>query len=233
MQRDKRHIHAEKLNRLCQHVQRDIADVGALHVDDALVGAQAPCQLTVADVHCIDLDRAVLQHTIGKAAGGRTNVHTDLAVRRQRKALHCLFQFEAAAADIADVMAAHLDLGSSFIISPALSTFCSLTKTTPAMMRLWHAHGSGSCRAAPDIGPNEFSKCFLSFRVCFPHGLGQMCGIQTGRLFDLRHRRMRQTQLPHGTVDVPACQPASCRARARCSPMPPQATHSSAIRTTG
>ena len=111
MQRDKRHIHAEKLNRLCQHIQRDIADVGALHVDDALVGAQAPCQLTVTDVHGIDLDRAVLQHTIGKAAGGRTNVHTDLAVRRQRKALHCLFQLEAAAADIADVVAAHLDLG--------------------------------------------------------------------------------------------------------------------------
>ena len=69
MQRDKRHIYAKKLNRLCQHVQRDIADVGALHVDDALVGAQAPCQLTVTDVHGIDLDRAVLQHTIGKAAG--------------------------------------------------------------------------------------------------------------------------------------------------------------------
>ena len=111
MQRDKRHIYAEKLNRLCQHVQRDIADVGALHVDDALVGAQAPCQLTVADIHGIDLDCAVLQHTIGKASGGRTNVHTDLAVRRQRKALHCLFQLEAAAADIADVMASHLDLG--------------------------------------------------------------------------------------------------------------------------
>ena len=95
----------------CQHIQRDIADVGALHVDDALVSAQAPCQLTVADIHGIDLDGAVLQHTIGKAAGGRTNVHTDLAVRRQRKALHCLFQFEAAAADIADVVAAHLDLG--------------------------------------------------------------------------------------------------------------------------
>ena len=111
MQRDEGNIHAEELNGFAQLVGRDAADVGALHIDNALVGAQLPSQLTVADIHSIDLDGTVLQHTVGEAAGGGTDVHADFSVRRQREALHRLFQLQSATADVADVVAAHLDLG--------------------------------------------------------------------------------------------------------------------------
>ena len=67
--------------------------------------------MAVADIHGIDLDGAVLQHTIRKAACGGTDVHADLAVRPHGKDLHRLLQLEAAAADIADIVAAYLDLG--------------------------------------------------------------------------------------------------------------------------
>ena len=114
MQRDERHIHAEKLHRLFQLVEGHIADVGSLHVDDPRIGAQAPCQLAVAHIHRIDLDCSVLEHTIGEAAGRGTDVHADLALRRQRETLHCLFQFESAAADITDVVAAYFHHGVLF-----------------------------------------------------------------------------------------------------------------------
>ena len=111
LERDERNVHAEERNRLCQVPRLYIADVCSFHIDDARIGAQAPRQLAVAHIDGVDLDRAVLQHTVGKAARGRANVHADLAVRAHRKDLHGLFQLEAAAADIADVMPAHLDLG--------------------------------------------------------------------------------------------------------------------------
>ena len=111
LERNKRHIYAEKFNRFLQILRRDIADIRAFHIDDALVGAQAPRKLPIAHVHGVYLDGAVLQHTIGKAAGGGTNVHADLAVRPHREHLHGLFQLESAAADIADIVPAHLDLG--------------------------------------------------------------------------------------------------------------------------
>ena len=109
MQRNKGNIHTEKLNGLCQILRRDIADVRAFHVYHAFIRPQAPCQLTVANIHGIHLHCAILQHTVGKAAGGRTDVHAHFAVRGKREALHSLFQLQAAAADIADIVTAHLD----------------------------------------------------------------------------------------------------------------------------
>ena len=114
VQRDKGDIYAEKLDRLCQLVKGHVADVCALHIDHPLIGAQTPCQLTVAHIHCVDLDCTILQHTVGKAAGGCANVHADFPLGGQRKTLHRLFQFQAAAADITDIMAAHLHLGILF-----------------------------------------------------------------------------------------------------------------------
>ena len=114
MQRDKGNVHAEELDRFIQSLRRNVADVGALHVDHALIGAQLPGQLAVAHIHCVDLDRTVLQHAVGKPAGRCTNVHAHLALGRQRKTLHGLFQLQAAAADITDVVPAHLHLGIFF-----------------------------------------------------------------------------------------------------------------------
>ena len=92
VQRNKGNIHTEKLNGLCQIFRRDIADVRALHVHHALICPQAPCQLTIANVYGIHLHCTILQHTVGKATGGRTDVHAHLTVRGKRETLHSLFQ---------------------------------------------------------------------------------------------------------------------------------------------
>ena len=68
------------------------------------------CELTVADVHGVDLLRAVLQHTVGEAAGRRADVGADTVRERDRpKRRHRLFELEPAAADVAQRVAAHLD----------------------------------------------------------------------------------------------------------------------------
>ena len=59
----------------------EIPCIRALHAHDALVGAQLPVELTVADIDSVDLFRAVLQHTIGKAAGRRADIGADAAVK--------------------------------------------------------------------------------------------------------------------------------------------------------
>ena len=88
MQRDKRDIYTEKLDWLCQLVKGHVADVCALHIDHPLIGAQTPCQLTVAHIHCVDLDCTILQHTVGKAAGGCSDIHADLSIQGKVKVFH-------------------------------------------------------------------------------------------------------------------------------------------------
>ena len=109
MQRNKGNIHTEKLDGLCQILRCDIADIRAFHVHHTLIRPQTPCQLTITNVYGIHLHCTILQHTVGKAAGGRTDVHADLAVRGKREALHGLFQLQTATADVTDIMAANLD----------------------------------------------------------------------------------------------------------------------------
>ena len=218
MQRDKRHVHAEKLHWLGQHIRRDIADVGPLHIHDTLVGAQAPCQLAVSHIHSIDLDGTVLQHTVGKAARGRTDVHTDFAARGQREALHRLFQLESAPADVSDVVAANLDLGIFLYHLTSLVHLLLVDKDDTG-----HDESLGALTALDHtvlhqiLVQTNFQSIFSPFgsAACLIWGT-----VAWGRLSSLTARWMYR---PH--------QPASCRARARCSPMPPQAAHSSAIRT--
>ena len=114
MQRNKRDIHTEKLDGLCQIFQRDIADVRAFHIHNTFIGAQTPCKLTIADIHGIDLGGTILQHTVRKAACRCTDIHADFTIRRQRKTLHGFFQLQTAAAHITDIMSAHFYLGILF-----------------------------------------------------------------------------------------------------------------------
>ena len=114
VQRDEGDIHTEELDRVCQILRLHIADVGALHVYHPLIGAQAPCQLPIAHIHCVDLDCTVLQHTVGEAAGRGTDIHADLAFGCEGEALHCLFQLQTAPADIADIVPADFHLGVLF-----------------------------------------------------------------------------------------------------------------------
>ena len=71
---------------------REIARVRALHTHHALVTAEPPVELTVADVHGVDLLRAVLQHTVGEAAGRRADVGADTVRERDGKRRHRLFR---------------------------------------------------------------------------------------------------------------------------------------------
>ena len=75
------------------------ADVGALERRNGGVVPQASVELIAADIHGIDVRRAVLAHTVGKAAGGRADIDTHRAV--EPTPVQHLFQLIAAAADIA------------------------------------------------------------------------------------------------------------------------------------
>src|SRR5699024_8903927 len=110
-ERDKGYIHAKKLDFFRQIFRFDIADVGAFHIHDPGIGAQSPGKLSVADVYGIHCGSAVLEHAVGKAAGGSADIHTDFSVGTHGKHFHGLFQLESSAADIADVMPAHFDFG--------------------------------------------------------------------------------------------------------------------------
>jgi hypothetical protein len=66
----------------------------------ALILAQFPGELAVADIHGINLFGPRLQQTIGKAAGGRAQIHGGLARDRELKMLEGVFEFVAAATDV-------------------------------------------------------------------------------------------------------------------------------------
>ena len=85
-----------------------IPGVGALQTHHPGVAAELPVQLTIPHVHGIDLGGAVLQHAVGKAAGGGADVGAGLSCQRNRKGLHGLFQLQSAAADVGQRVAAHL-----------------------------------------------------------------------------------------------------------------------------
>ena len=89
---------------MIQHVRRYLADVRTLHVDDACIRAQFPVELSISHINRIDLDRAILQHTVRKSARGRT----DVCCRPPRKAnterSDPLCKLQSAAADIRKIL---------------------------------------------------------------------------------------------------------------------------------
>ena len=109
LERDERHVHRCEIQLIGDLLMREVAGVRALHTHHALVAAELPVELTVADVHGVDLFRAVLQHTVGEAAGRRADVGADAVRERDGKRLHRLFELESAAADIAQRVSAHLE----------------------------------------------------------------------------------------------------------------------------
>ena len=118
LQRDEGHVHREEADLVRHLFARDLAHVGAFEVDDALVRAQLPCELSVADVDRVDLRGAVLQHTIRKAAGGSADIHAGFAGEVEAEIGDRLFELQAAAADIGQRVAAYLD-GGVFVVGSA------------------------------------------------------------------------------------------------------------------
>ena len=74
--------------------------IGFFHHDDAPVLAKLPGELSPADVHGINLRRAVLEQAIGEAAGGRAEVERDQPGHVELKMFERVFEFVAAAADV-------------------------------------------------------------------------------------------------------------------------------------
>ena len=89
----------------------EVPGVGPLQGDHPFVGTQLPGQLAVARIHGVDLGGAVLEHAVGKAAGGGSDVGADHAGEVQAKDVHGLGQLQPAPAHIRDGLAPDLDDG--------------------------------------------------------------------------------------------------------------------------
>ena len=67
----------------CSGSDSQLADVGALHDDDALVVAQPHVELAVAHVDGVDARGAALQQAVGEAAGRRADIERDQPARHR------------------------------------------------------------------------------------------------------------------------------------------------------
>ena len=88
-----------------------IADVCLLHADHARVVPELPVELTVADIDGENLDRTVLQHAVGEAAGAGTDIEADLAFTGDAELADRLLELEPATGDVRKHVTADLDLG--------------------------------------------------------------------------------------------------------------------------
>ena len=75
-----------------------MADVNAVHCNNARIVAQLPRELTIANVNRVNARCATLQETIGETAGGRAQVGANLATGIEVKGIERAFQFQPAAA---------------------------------------------------------------------------------------------------------------------------------------
>ena len=99
-QRDEGNIDRGETNLVLDIVRSHIADVCLLHADHTRIIAKFPRQLSMSYIDRKHLDRAILQHTVGKSACGRADIHTDLLIQRHSEMRHRLLQFQTSAAHI-------------------------------------------------------------------------------------------------------------------------------------
>ena len=111
LQRDEAHVDGGKIQLLRYLLPRQVPRVGTLQTHHAPVAAQLPVQLSVAHIHRVDLRCAVLQHAVREASGGRADIGADLALQRNGKRLHGLFQLQSAPAHIPQRVTTHLHAG--------------------------------------------------------------------------------------------------------------------------
>jgi hypothetical protein len=87
------------------------AGVGALEEGDAGVGAELVVDLAVAGVDGQDGGGAVLEHAVGEAAGGGSDVGAGQALDGDVPGGEGGLELEAAAGDVTEVVAQHADDG--------------------------------------------------------------------------------------------------------------------------
>ena len=78
---------------------REVARVGLLERDDALIALQLLCELVLADIDGEDFLRAALEQNLGEAAGRRAHVEADLALGGDAEMVERMDEFQAAARD--------------------------------------------------------------------------------------------------------------------------------------
>src|SRR5690606_4085739 len=75
-QRDERQVPHDDVHGAADHLDGQVADVGAVVDGDPVVAAQLPGQLAVADVHRHHLRGTLTQEDVGEASRGCTRVQT-------------------------------------------------------------------------------------------------------------------------------------------------------------
>ena len=118
------------------HFLGQITGVGFFQKSNARILAQLEIHLPVARVDRDHRRRAVLQQTIGESSGRGANIEANLAPYIDVPMLKRALQLQSAAADILQIFAQQPNRGVRIATwAPALSIFCSLTKTFPARIR--------------------------------------------------------------------------------------------------
>jgi hypothetical protein len=87
------------------------AGVGAFEEGDAGVGAELVVDLAVAGVNCEDGGGAGLEHAVGEASGGGSDIRAGEAFDADGPGVEGGFQLEASAGDVAGVVAEETDNG--------------------------------------------------------------------------------------------------------------------------
>ncbi|MPN47443.1 hypothetical protein SDC9_195045 [bioreactor metagenome] len=92
-QRNKRNVNADKIDRFGNIGLGEMTHIGALPIDHARILTQTPGQLTITHIKGVNLAGTILQHTVGKSAGGGAEITADTICQPQRKNRQCLLQF--------------------------------------------------------------------------------------------------------------------------------------------
>ena len=125
-QGDEGDVHAGQIQLLRDLLMGEVPGVGPLQGDHPLIGAQLPGQLAVARVHGVHLGGAVLEHTVGKTAGGGADVGADHAGEVQPKDIHGLGQLQTSPAHIGNGLSPDLDDGVLGDSRPGLEHLLSI-----------------------------------------------------------------------------------------------------------
>src|ERR1035437_1130714 len=110
-QRDERDVDGHDVDLVRYIRARERSGIDALADDDARVGAQAPIELTVADVERDDAGGSSLQQHVGEAAGRGADIEGAAAGGIHGEGLERVRELDAAAADVRMVGHGELDAG--------------------------------------------------------------------------------------------------------------------------
>ena len=109
LQGDEAYVYRGKVQLVGDLLMGEVTGVGPLHAYHPLIAAELPGKLTVANIHGVDLGRAVLEHTIRKTAGRSTDIGADITAKVDGEGGHGLFQLQSAPAHVFQGIAPHFD----------------------------------------------------------------------------------------------------------------------------